>query len=44
MAREQVERHGGLAARAVHAGAGDEGGEVGVAGAGLGEEDQRRER
>ncbi len=40
VAREQVERHGGLAARAIHAGAGDEGGDVGVAGAGLSQKNQ----
>ena len=44
MAREQVERHGRRPAGAIHARAGDEGGDVGVAGAGFGQKNQGRER
>ena len=43
MTREQVERHGGLAPRAIHARAGDEGGNVGVTGAGFGQQDHNGE-
>src|SRR5687767_14162950 len=44
MARERVEIDARLAARAVHAGESDEGGEIAVAFAGLGEEDDMRGR